>query len=116
MSDLIHRGLLQKELSKLPSEMELINKSAVMQVINKQKRQKAKPDWIDASKQKPNLNDVVLAYTDYIRCPTDQHIIISRYENQDYWSDGTITHWMPLPEKPIYSNLDDALKAIIHEQ
>ena len=116
MSDLIHRGLLQKELSKLLSDMGFISKSAVMRTISKQKRQKAKPDWIDASKQKPNLNDVVLAYTDYIRCPTDQHIITSRYENHDYCSDGTITHWMPLPEKLIYSNLDDTLKAIIHEQ
>lgn len=110
MSDLIHRGLLQKELSKLPSDMGFISKSAVMQTISKQKRQKAKPDWIDASKQKPNLNDVVLAYTDYIRCPTDQHIIISRYENQDYWYDGTITHWMPLPEKPVMKKKSDQLQ------
>ena len=46
MSDLIHRSLLRKELSKLPSDMGFISKSAVMQTISKQKCQKAKPDWM----------------------------------------------------------------------
>ncbi|WP_167531170.1 DUF551 domain-containing protein [Butyrivibrio proteoclasticus] len=31
---------------------------------------------------------------------SDQHIITSRFEYQDYWMNGTITHWMPYPAPP----------------
>ena len=31
---------------------------------------------------------------------TDRNILISVYEFQDYWEDGTITHWMSLPDLP----------------
>lgn len=55
--------------------------------------------WIKVSDKMPNNGEFVLAYHIY-NDRNDQHIIISRFEYQDYWMDGTITHWMPCPAPP----------------
>ena len=57
--------------------------------------------WIKVSDKLPNSGELVLAYHTYDDpFHSDQHIIISHFEHQDYWMDGTITHWMPLPAPP----------------
>lgn len=58
-------------------------------------------NWISVNDRKPNMNQLVLAYHNFKdKFCDDQHIIITRFEYQDYWTDGTITHWMPLPKPP----------------
>ena len=57
--------------------------------------------WIKVADRMPNSGELVLAYHTYDDpFHSDQHIIISRFEHQDYWMDGTITHWMLLPAPP----------------
>lgn len=58
-------------------------------------------EWIAVTERKPNNGQLVLAYHNYNdKFHNDQHMIISRFEHQDYWNDGTITHWMTLPNAP----------------
>ena len=57
--------------------------------------------WICTKEQLPPVGVYVLAYTEYKGISTDYHTIVTKYEGEDYWFDGTITHWMPLPFPPI---------------
>ena len=57
--------------------------------------------WISSENEKPKLGQLVLAYHNFEdKFCNELHMIISRFEYQDYWEDGTITHWMPLPDAP----------------
>lgn len=58
--------------------------------------------WINSEDEKPSLGQFVLAYHSFEdKFCSGLHMIISRFEYQNYWEDGTIMHWMPLPNAPI---------------
>ena len=59
-------------------------------------------EWRDIKEEKPPLNTLVLVYYD-----NDNFGLKFLYKQEDgriFWSDvpffQTITHWMPLPERP----------------
>ena len=65
-------------------------------------------NWINVNDRKPHSGELVIAYHEFEdKFHNDQHIIINRFEYQDYWEDGTITHWMPLPNPPQTNILTD---------
>ena len=59
-------------------------------------KQEPKTDWIPVSERLPEIGDYVLCsvanyYSKY-------KIVISQYNHENYWHNGIIEAWMPLPE------------------
>jgi len=52
--------------------------------------------WIPVSERLPNFNDIVLASadTDY----EELRVILTVYSAEEFWFNGKIKAWMPLPE------------------
>lgn len=52
--------------------------------------------WIPVSERLPNFNDIVLASTnsDY----DELRVILTVYSGEEFWFNGKIKAWMPLPE------------------
>lgn len=53
-------------------------------------------DWIPVSERLPKVGEYVLASV-HDHC-ADCDVIINKYEEQAFWSEGRITAWQPLPE------------------
>lgn len=56
-----------------------------------------KGEWIPVSERLPEIGDTVLCSVKTLEC-TNHHIIISKYCAEEFWKDGTIRAWQPLPE------------------
>lgn len=56
----------------------------------------AQAQWIQVSERLPNFNDIVLASVniDY----DELKVIIIVYEGEEFWFNGKIKAWRPLPE------------------
>ena len=52
--------------------------------------------WISVSERLPNFNDIVLAstYSNY----DELRVIVTVYMAEEFWFNGKIIAWMPLPE------------------
>ncbi len=59
-------------------------------------RKLAEREWIPVSERLPEVGEYVLASV-HDHC-ADCDIIINKYEEQAFWSEGRITAWQPLPE------------------
>lgn len=53
-------------------------------------------DWIPVSERLPKVGEYVLASV-HDHC-ADFSIIVNKYKEQAFWSEGRITAWQPLPE------------------
>lgn len=120
---------LKKELEALALEQQpcedCISRQAVLNtlfyksdnncevVLNKelQDRIKALPhvtpthkEWIPVSERMPNFNDIVLANTDSNY--DESKVIIIVYNADEFWFNGRIKAWMPLP-KPYRAESED---------
>ena len=56
-----------------------------------------KGEWIPTIERLPEIGDTVLCSVKTPEC-TDHHIIICKYCAEEFWKDGTIRAWQPLPE------------------
>ena len=56
-----------------------------------------KGEWIPVSERLPEIGDTVLCSVKTPEC-IYHHIIICKYCAEDFWKDGTIRAWQPLPE------------------
>lgn len=54
------------------------------------------PKWIPVSDKLPNFNDIVLASADSDY--DELRVIITVYSGEEFWFNGKIKAWMPLPE------------------
>lgn len=54
------------------------------------------PRWIPVNEKLPNFNDIVLASV--IDDNIGLRVIIINYRREEFWFNGRITAWMPLPE------------------
>lgn len=54
------------------------------------------PKWIPVSDKLPNFNDIVLASADINL--NELRVIITVYSGEEFWFNGKIKAWMPLPE------------------
>ena len=64
-----------------------------------------KGEWIPVDERLPSFNDIVLASTDggdY----DELKIILTVYEAEEFWFNGIIKAWMPLP-KPYKAESED---------
>ena len=52
--------------------------------------------WIPVSERLPNFNDIVLASTDSDY--DELRVILTVYNAEEFWFNGKIKAWMPLPE------------------
>lgn len=99
MKDLIYRNELRKELSKIHAEMGLCSKTEVMNVVGRQSKANTNglfPNWIKTkSNQLPEDGQQVIVYNTQTH---SRDVVV--FDHQDYWYDGTITHWMPMPPAP----------------
>jgi len=53
-------------------------------------------EWIPVSERLPNFNDIVLASTDSDY--DELRVILTVYSAEEFWFNGKIKAWMPLPE------------------
>ena len=56
-----------------------------------------KGEWIPTIERLPEIGDTVLCSVKTPEC-IDHHIIICKYCAEEFWKDGTIRAWQPLPE------------------
>lgn len=56
-----------------------------------------KREWIPTIERLPEIGDTVLCSVKTPEC-IDHHIIICKYCAEEFWKDGTIRAWQPLPE------------------
>lgn len=93
--ELIDKKELLTKIKNLPSQNGGLCAAQVLFVMQNQKT-----PWLSVKDKQPEYGQLVLACTNYTPMITDRNILISVYEFQDYWEDGTITHWMSLPDLP----------------
>lgn len=55
-----------------------------------------RPMWIPVSERLPDFNDIVLASTDSDY--DELRVILTVYSGEEFWFNGKIKAWMPLPE------------------
>lgn len=55
-----------------------------------------KQNWTPVSKRLPNFNDIVLASTDSDY--PELEVILTVYNGEEFWFNGKIKAWMPIPE------------------
>lgn len=56
-----------------------------------------KREWIPTIERLPEIGDAVLCSVKTPEC-IDHHVIICKYCAEEFWKDGTIRAWQPLPE------------------
>lgn len=56
----------------------------------------AQAQWIPVSERLPNFNDIVLASADSDY--DELRVILTVYSGEEFWFNGKIKAWMPLPE------------------
>lgn len=56
----------------------------------------AETKWISVSERLPNFNDIVLASADSDY--DELRVILTVYSGEEFWFNGKIKAWMPLPE------------------
>ena len=104
MSDLISRGevenVLHNNLHALIDTDQLyqlykdINRLPTYPIPNSAEN---KREWIPTIERLPKIGDTVLCSVKTPEC-TQHHIIICKYCAEEFWKDGTIRAWQPLPE------------------
>lgn len=60
-----------------------------------------KPEWISVKDRLPDKKcEAYLCSVDSCLFPGNQYIGIRAFDSDGKWRNGTVTHWMPLPELP----------------
>lgn len=66
--------------------------------------------WIPCSERLPEYTEMVLACLDMrVAMDARYQIIIDSYFQEEWWKDGTVVAWMPLPEP--YKEVDNETMA-----
>ena len=95
LSGLRYKGILEdKDYKRLCHALDL----------EKAEQEPKTRHWIPVSERMPNFNDIVLASTDSDY--DELKVILTVYEGEEFWFNGKIKAWMPLP-KPYKAESED---------
>lgn len=90
------RELIAKMIDDAPTVKEISTKIPINvfeQLISQEPKTR---HWIPVSERMPNFSDIVLASTDSDY--DELKVILTVYEGEEFWFNGKIKAWMPLPK------------------